>query len=108
MAGLGNQRQRARGSAALQSVQSAMPFIAECYLRNGTVRTPIGGSPSPANNDVCNPDNGFDYPQIGAGSTIGCHYTGGGGGGNAAITVACDAGTITCDYMGGVYCDTTF
>lgn len=102
MVGIGSQRERARGVAALESVRGVMPFIAECYLKNNSINVPDadGGE------SICG--TGISYPAIGSGSTIGCGYTGGGGGGNAAITVACNAGTITCDYTGGVHCDTTF
>lgn len=107
MVSLNNQRARSRGSAALQSIRSAMPYVAECYLKNDAVVAPANGG------NVCNPNSGVVYPDLSASnSTAGCAYAGGGGGGNAAIVVSCNGGAqvITCDYAGagGVSCQTNF
>ncbi|MEA2007126.1 MAG: type II secretion system protein [Patescibacteria group bacterium] len=103
MAGFGNQRQRTRGYAALESVRSVMPYVAECYLKEGAanVQAPANGG------NVCNPDNNIDYPDLSASnSTSGCNYMGG----NDPIRVQCDVGIITCTYSGanGVSCSTPF
>jgi prepilin-type N-terminal cleavage/methylation domain-containing protein len=98
---MGGQRARARGHAALESMGSALPYVSECYLQNGTVQSPSSGGP------VCSLPTGMTYPVIGSGSTSGCSYISGGGAGNADIVVTCAAGTITCDYTGTVNCTKT-
>ena len=101
---MGAQRQRARAMAALQSVNSALPYVAECYLQNGTVNAPnaAGG------NAICSIATGTTYPAIGTTpSTTSCSYTSGGGPGNNPIIVTCSAGTITCNYTTTVNCTKT-
>ncbi len=102
-AGFGNQRQRSRGFAALESVRSVMPYVGECYLKEGAagVQAPVNGA------NVCNPDNSIDYPDLGASnSTSGCSYDAG----NDPISATCDVGTITCTYSGnnGISCSAPF
>jgi prepilin-type N-terminal cleavage/methylation domain-containing protein len=40
LASIGNQRARARQTTAIQSVQSGLPFAAECLIKGGTVNAP--------------------------------------------------------------------
>lgn len=38
---IGNQRARARQTAAIQAVQSGLPFAIECSIKGGTVNAPM-------------------------------------------------------------------
>jgi prepilin-type N-terminal cleavage/methylation domain-containing protein len=56
--GLGGQRKKARTSSALESIRSALPYAAECYLKNNQpIRRSAGG-------EVCGTANGFTWPAL--------------------------------------------
>jgi len=66
MVGIGNQRKKARTTSALESIRSTMPYLVDCYMRNGTpLRRPAG-------RDVCNPASGITWPTL----PTGCVYYG--------------------------------
>lgn len=80
---MGGQRERARAHSALESVRSTLPYAVDCYMKNNQpIRRSAGGN-------VCNPDNGFDWPVLNAK----CSYLG-----NADISgdfKIADCGTAT-------------
>jgi len=98
LVGISGQREKARATSALETVRSIMPYVVECHMK-GTVLAPslAGG------NNVCNPDNGFDYPSLG---NTGCSYTTNVAGNRIEITCQ-GSKTITCNYGTTTNCTTT-
>ncbi|MDD5490147.1 MAG: type II secretion system protein [Candidatus Moranbacteria bacterium] len=93
---LASSRDRARLSAALQSVKSIMPFLADCQMRAATITAPT------ANGGGASCTGAPDYPALNAGSTSGCTYTTNTTG--SRIQVVCGAGTFQCDFGGTTAC----
>ena len=81
---LAAQRNKAKLSAATQSVKSAIPYAADCVMRSVNVPIPAAGAA------VC--AGAPAWPALPAG----CAY---GGVANTSATVSCGTGvTITCTY----------
>ena len=107
---LSSSRDRARLSAALQSVASVVPFAVDCQLRAATMAAP---------NDKWAPTNGPcagapNYPALNSGPTSGCCYTATNDGNTCipaisdnAIHVYCASGGFHCDFASGGNCTGT-
>jgi len=99
MVGIGNQRERARRTAALESTRSVLPYLVDCYMQNGTVQAytnPNGG------NNVCNPNIGVVYPdltdgQVCTGATVNA--------GAGTITVECGSLDVVCNFNQNANCN---
>jgi prepilin-type N-terminal cleavage/methylation domain-containing protein len=74
---IGNQRARARQIAAIQAVQSGIPFATTCLLKGGTIKTPLQlndvicvGSPEkwPSSLGGCNLSGDQNQATISSGS----------------------------------------
>lgn len=61
---VGNQRQKARVNAALQTAGSVVAISHECYFRNETISSPVAGS------DICT-EVQAQWPEI---TADGCEY----------------------------------
>ncbi len=72
MVGIGNQRKKARTTAALESIRSVMPYSVDCFVRGGTTIKPTVGNTG--GSDVCNPASGITWPAL----PKGCVYAGAG------------------------------
>jgi len=89
-------RDKARVSAAIQSVKSVMPYMTDCYMRGAAMTNPDadgGGIPcagSPA------------YPALGSGSTTQCAYTADLTGDRVEVT--CNGQVFNCNYGAGGSC----
>jgi prepilin-type N-terminal cleavage/methylation domain-containing protein len=93
LVGISGQREKARATSALETVRSIMPYVVECYMKATVVPPTASGG-----GNVCNPDNGFDYPSLG---NTGCLYTTNTRttiGRNRIIVTCPGSKTITCNY----------
>lgn len=85
------QREKARVSSTIKTLENVLPYAIECYMKNGDVLNPSTGGA------VCNPSNGITYPSLSGG----CGY---GSDNDLAFTATCGSTTITCNYASSGNC----
>ena len=84
-------RDKARRSAALQSVRSVLPFIKECEVSGVAIAAAANGN---GGGTACTSGGAaVVYPIINTGSTTGCTYAGSTA---TDVNITCGSGTITC------------
>jgi len=97
LVGLASSRDRGRQTAAMETVRSVMPLLADCNMRGITVTAVAVGNGGGATNCPA----AATYPPLNVGSSIGCSYT---AGTTTTIPVTCVAGTFTCDFGTNMNC----
>ncbi len=94
LVGVSGQREKARASSALESLNSILPYAVECYLR-GT--GPVAPSAITGGNAVCT--GAPVYPTLSGGCNYRTNLNG------SIIQATCAGGyTINCEYAGAGNC----
>jgi len=93
LVGVAGQREKARTSRALESMNNVLPYAIECYLRGEDITAPTANGGA----TLC---EAFDYPALG--DT--CSYATADPDSTGNISATCGSDTIVCDMTGSGNC----
>lgn len=92
---ISGQREKARLAASLESVRTAMPYAIECYMKGGTIGSPVPGGGAA----ICSGTPNITWPTLESGCSYASYVA------NTSFEIDCGAANpVTCSISADGNC----